>query len=207
MNLITKAATSPFTLLASLFGGGEQLDYVEFDYGSARIDAAGMKKIESLSRALYERPALKLDVEGRADMENDREALRRYLFNKKIKAQKLADMLKQRLRPVPVDEIKIETNEYDKYLTTAYNAEKFPKPRNLIGLTKSIPSSEMEKLMLTHIVVKDEDLRTLAVERARNITDALLKSQNIPAERVFVTEQVVDPEEKKDVKNSRVDFA
>lgn len=207
VNLITKAATSPFTLLGSLFGGDEQLDYVEFDYGSARIDAAGMKKIESLSKALYERPALKLDVEGRVDMENDREALRQYLFKKKIKAQKLADMLKQRLRPVPVDEIKIETNEYDKYLTKAYNAEKFPKPRNLIGLTKSIPSSEMEKLMLTHIIVKDEDLRTLAVERARNITDALMKSQNIPTERVFVTEpKSLAPEEKKNVKDSRVDF-
>lgn len=207
VNLITKAATSPFALLASLFGGGEQLDYVEFDYGSTRINAAGMKKIEALSKALYERPALKLDIEGRVDMENDRKALRQYLFNKKIKAQKLADVLKQRLRPVPVDEIEIETKEYDRYLTRAYNSEKFPKPRNLIGLTKSIPSSEMEKLMLTHIIVKDEDLRNLAVDRARNITDALLKSQNIPAERVFVTEpKSLTPEEKKNVKNSRVDF-
>jgi hypothetical protein len=207
VNLISKAATSPFTLLASLFGGGEELGYVEFDYGSSRIDGAGMKKIETLGKALYERPSLKLDVEGRVDIERDKEALRQYRFLKKIKAQKLSDMLKKRLRPVPVDEIKIETNEYDKYLTRAYNAEKFPKPRNMIGMTKTIPSSEMEKLMLTNIVVKDEDLRTLAVQRAMNVTDALLKSQNIPAERVFVTEaKSLASEENRKAKNSRVDF-
>lgn len=207
VNLITKAATSPFALLSSLFGGGEELGYVEFDYGSSRVDEPGMKKIETLGKALYERPSLRLEVEGRVDPERDREAVRRYLFMKKIKTQKLADMLKQRVRPVPVDEIKIETNEYDKYLTKAYNAEKFPKPRNLIGLTKSIPSPEMEKLMLTHIVVKDEDLRTLAIERAKNVTDALLKGQNIPAERVFVTEpKSLISEDKPKVKTSRVDF-
>jgi hypothetical protein len=208
VNLITKAATAPFSLVASLFGGGEELGYVEFDNGSSQLDGPGMKKIETLGKVLYERPALKLEVEGRVDPERDKEALRRHIFMKKIKAQKLADMLKQRVRPVPIDEIKIETNEYDKYLTKAYGAEKFPKPRNIVGLTKSIPSSEMEKLMLTNIIVKDEDLRNLAMERARNVTDALLKTREIPTERIFVTEpkSLASDEVKPNVKNSRVDF-
>ena len=36
-NLIAKAATSPFALLGAAFGGGEELSYMEFDYGSAVI--------------------------------------------------------------------------------------------------------------------------------------------------------------------------
>lgn len=207
INLITKAATSPFTLLASLFGGGEELSYVEFDYGSSRIDSPGAKKIETLAKALYERPSLKLDVEGCVDAERDREALRRNSFMRKIKTQKLNDMLKQRQQPVPVDDVKIDPNEYDKYLTKAYRAEKFPKPRNILGLTKAIPPSEMEKLMLTNIIIKDGDLRNLALERARNVTDALLKSQGVPAERVFMTEpKITASEAKRNVKSSRVDF-
>lgn len=207
VNLITKAVTSPFALLSSLFGGGEELGYVEFDYGSSRIEGPRVKKIETLAKALYERPSLKLDVEGHVDVERDKEALRQYFFTKKVKTQKLNDILKQRLRPTPVDDIKIETAEYEKYLRRAYNAEKFPKPRNIIGLTKTIPPAEMEKLMLTHIIVKDDDLRTLALQRARMVADALLKSQNIPAERVFVVEpKSLTSEDKQNVKKSRVDF-
>jgi hypothetical protein len=207
VNLITKAATSPFSLLSSLFGGGEELGYVEFDYGASQIEGPNMKKIETLAKALYERPSLKLDVEGRVDVERDREALRRSFLMKKVKAQKLNDMLKQRQRPDTADDIRIEGPEYDKYLARAYSAEKFPKPRNIVGLAKNIPPSEMEKLMLTHIVVKDEDLRTLALQRARKVADVLLKSQNIPAERVFVIEpKSLTIEDKGDVKNSRVDF-
>ncbi|MCX8012547.1 MAG: DUF748 domain-containing protein, partial [Desulfobacterota bacterium] len=37
-NLIAKAATSPFALLGKMFGGGEELSYIEFDYGSARVN-------------------------------------------------------------------------------------------------------------------------------------------------------------------------
>ena len=40
VNLIAKAATSPFALLGAAFGGGEELSYVEFDYGSTVITEA-----------------------------------------------------------------------------------------------------------------------------------------------------------------------
>jgi len=50
---------------------------------------------------------------------------------------------------VPVDEVKIEATEYPKYLKAAYKEEKFPKPKNIIGMDKDIPVPEMEKLMLT----------------------------------------------------------
>ena len=36
VNILTKVATAPFALLGSLFGGGEELSYIEFD---ARLDA------------------------------------------------------------------------------------------------------------------------------------------------------------------------
>ena len=58
-----------------------------------------------------------------------------------------------------LDEIVVAPEEYEKYLTLAYRAEPFPKPSNFIGMVKSLPVPEMEKLMLTHIKAGDEELR------------------------------------------------
>ncbi len=37
VNLLEKAATSPFALLGAVFGHGEELSNLEFDYGSSTI--------------------------------------------------------------------------------------------------------------------------------------------------------------------------
>jgi hypothetical protein len=52
LNLLVKAATSPFALLGALFGGGEELSYVEFDPGLHRINEQGIKKLDTLLKAL-----------------------------------------------------------------------------------------------------------------------------------------------------------
>jgi hypothetical protein len=56
VNLITKAVTSPFDLLSSLTCCGEELSFIEFDYGSAVISAEETKKISMIGKALNDRP-------------------------------------------------------------------------------------------------------------------------------------------------------
>lgn len=208
VNLLAKAATSPFSLLGALFGGGgEELSHIDFSYGSPVINEEGVQKVDKLIKALSDRPALKLEVEGHVDVEKDKEGLRDYIFNKKIKAQKLKDMIKKGLPPVSVDKVKVEKEEYPKYLKMAYKQEKFPKPRNIIGIAKDLPASEMEKLMLTHIQVKDDDLRQLASQRALEVKNRILKSGQVEPERVFLAEpKTLPPEKKEKLKDSRVDF-
>ncbi len=207
LNLISKAATSPFSLLGAVFGGGEELSYAEFDYGSTALSEANMKKLGTIAKALHDRPSLKMDIEGHVDLERDKDGLIRYLFDKKIKVQKLNEMVKKGQPAVPVDDIKIEPKEYEKYLKLAYKEEKFPKPKNVIGMAKDLPAPEMEKLMLTHIEVKEGDLRTLASQRAMKVKEAILKSGQVEPERVFLLEpKSLAPEKKEKVKESRVDF-
>ena len=207
INLIARAATSPFSLLGAVFGGGEELSYVEFDYGSTIISEANIKKLDTIVKALHDRPSLKMDIEGHVDMEKDREGLKQYLFNRKVKAQKLNEMVKKGQKSVSVDDIKIEPPEYEKYLKMAYKEEKFPKPKNVIGMAKDLPAPEMEKLMLTHLEIKESDLRTLASQRAMKVKDAILKSRQVEPERVFILEpKSLAPEKKEKVKDSRVDF-
>jgi hypothetical protein len=206
-NLIVKAATSPFALLQAIAGGGEDLSCLEFDYGSNRINENNAKKLDALMKALYERPGLRLEIEGHVDMEKDRVGLRQNLFNRKLKSQKLQKMLQKGLAAVPVDEVKIEAAEYQTYLKMAYHAEKFPKPRDTKGLEKKLPPAEMEKLMLAHIAIKNDDLRLLAYKRAENVKAYLLRSGDIKPGRLFLIEpKSLSPEKKEKLKESRVDF-
>jgi hypothetical protein len=207
LNLLAKAATSPFALLGAAFGGGEQLQYMDFDYGSAEITRENVTKLNTLIKALHDRPAIKLDIEGYVDPEKDKEALKQLFFQRKLKAQKLKEMLKKGQPAVPVDEVKIEPQEYQKYLKLAYKAEKFPKPKNFLGMVKDIPGPEMEKLMFAHIDVKEEDLRLLAGQRAMNVKEAILKSGEVGPERVFVVRpKTLAPPKRDHLKESRVEF-
>lgn len=207
MNLLVKAATSPFALLGAVFGGGEELSVVEFEYGRFDIQTESQKKLDTLVKALYDRPSLKLDIEGHVDIEKDKEGLRQYFFDKKLKAQRLKEMVKKGLPAIPVDDVAIDSDEYEKYLKKAYKAEKFKKPKNIVGLAKKLPAPEMEKLILDHIEVKDDDLRLLAIERAQRVKDHILKSGTIEAERIFLVEpKSLAPEKKETLKDSRVDL-
>jgi hypothetical protein len=206
VNILVKAATSPFSLLGKIFGGGADLSYVQFDPGGAAISDAAAKKLDAIVKALYDRPSLKLEIEGYVDPEKDREGLRQYIFDRKVKTQKWKDMAKGE-QTISVDEVVVGKDEYPKYLKKAYKAEKFPKPRNILGFAKSLPVPEMEKLMLTNIRVKDDDLRALASRRAMAVKDYILKSKQVEPERVFLVEpKSLSPEKKEKLSDSRVDF-
>ena len=93
------------------------------------------------------------------------------------------------------------------HLKMAYKVETFPKPRNFLGFAKSIPVPEMEKLILTHLEIKDGDLRTLASQRATKVKEAIVKSGQVEPERIFILEpKSLAPEKKEKLKDSRVDF-
>jgi Domain of Unknown Function (DUF748) len=77
VNLLTKAAVSPFALLGSMFGGGgDELAYQEFAPGAATLQPEGIKKLETMVKALGNRPGLSLDLAGGYDGPADTYALR-----------------------------------------------------------------------------------------------------------------------------------
>jgi uncharacterized protein involved in outer membrane biogenesis len=210
VNLLAKAVTAPFALLGSMFGGGEELSNVEFDYGRATIGLDAQQRLENLAKALVDRPGLRLEVEGRVDPERDREGLKSASMEDKVRTQKREEMIKKGVESGPADTVAVSPEEYPEMLERAYKAEKFPKPRNVIGLVKSIPVEEMEKLMLANTRIGDDDLLELGERRARAVRDWLV-AHEVPAERVFLLPSkagdtgATDADEP--VKNSRVDFS
>ena len=209
VNLFVKAVTSPFALLGSMFGGGDELSNVEFAVGRAGIDAAAGKKLEALAKALTERNSLKLEITGRADPEADKEGVKRVAIERAMQAEKLKD-LKKAGEGKSLDDIAIAPEEYKTYLTRAYKEARFPKPRNLIGLQKDLPVEEMEKLMLTNLPATDDDLKALAVRRSEAVQSWLVEQGRVPPERVFLLPPKVEADDTGKTgggKASRADFS
>jgi uncharacterized protein involved in outer membrane biogenesis len=204
-NLLIKAATSPFALLGSLFGGGEELSWIDFEPGRADLTATSRTKLETLGKALQERPALQLEVEGHAEVDRDSQALRRLELERRVKAQKLKEMVSTGSSASA--EVTLSPAEYPKYLKLAYNEAKIDKPKNFLGIAKDIAVSEMERLMLVGMTVSESDLRLLARQRAQIAREQILRGRQIGTERVFLVEpKSLRPEHDQKTRNSRVDF-
>jgi uncharacterized protein involved in outer membrane biogenesis len=180
VNLIVKAVTSPFALLGSLFGSEADLDHVAFEPGLATLSDTARGKLDTLGKALTDRPALKLEVTGRTDRATDVDGYRRALLDRKVRAVKAAQTKSS------AEEVVLAPEEYPKLLETVYKAESFPKPRNMVGLTKSLPVEEMEKLIFTNTEVSDENLRLLGLARAQAVKDYLAANAKIEDARLFV---------------------
>ena len=212
INIITRAVTSPFALLGAAFGGGSggELSYIEFDYGRANLSQSAEAKIKSLATAMNNRPALKLDISGRVDSVNDGEGLKRTSVERKVKAQKMKELVRQGTAPKSVDDVQVDKPEYERYLKAAYGDESFPKPRNVIGLPVDLPVAEMESLMLKNAQATDDDLRELANRRAQVVRDRLIASGQVTADRLsIVAAKPLSSEEQEQTKarTSRVDFS
>ncbi|KVL43423.1 AsmA family protein [Burkholderia territorii] len=206
LNLIAKAVTSPFTLLANAFGGsgGEDLGYVEFAPGSYALTDAQQKKLDTVVKMLTEKPSIRLDLIGRVDPEKDTPGLRDAYVERLVRQQKLKDVVGQGESIDPMS-VKVEPAEYTKYLTRAYKAADFNKPRNLIGLQKTLPDADMKKALADHAPADDNALRALAQQRAQAVRQYL--DGKIDSSRMFVVAPKLDAKGIEDKgATTRVDF-
>ena len=61
--------------------------------------------------------------------------------------------------------VRVAPEEQAALLKAVYKKEKFPKPRNVIGLVKDLPPEEMKKLIIANTTVGEPELQSLARER------------------------------------------
>jgi len=206
LNLIAKAVTSPFTLLANAFGGGggEDLGYVEFAPGSYQLTDAQQKKLDTVVKMLTEKPSIRLDLIGRVDPVKDTPGLRDAYVERLVRQQKLKDVVGQGESIDPMS-VKVEPAEYTKYLTRAYKDADFKKPRNLVGLQKTLPDADMKQALADHAPADDNALRALAQQRAQAVRQYL--DGKIDSSRMFVVAPKLDAKGIEDKgATTRVDF-
>ena len=198
VNLLQKAVTSPFRLLGALVGNDAELSFVVFEPGSHTITEDERKKLESLAKALENRPALTLEITGKYDPVADSK-LTIMKKIREIKAEQLGST-------AGTEKVTVSDKEYPDLLKKLYNSEDFDKPKNWIGLSKSVSVAEMERRLSKHFSTQQGDLMRLANRRSEAVKNWLMDKGQIPEERLFILASKAKGTEGSDSGN-RVDFS
>ncbi len=199
VNLLTKAVTAPFSLLMG--GGQDELGFVPFEPGDDDLSDTARQRLDTLVTKLTDRPQVKLEATGRADPAMDEAGLRqRHVM--RLMRQAKAKATEQSLASVT-----IAPEERDQWLTAAYKAADIKKPRNLVGLAKTLPAPEMEALLKAAAPVDQASLLTLANRRGDRVKAYL--ATKLSPERVLLTASKVGTDKLPDDKGptTRVQFA
>ena len=196
-NLLTKAVTAPFTLLA----GSDAADYsyVQFEPGTVTLAGDSAATLDKVAKALSGRPALHMTVTGASDPVSEHDALQRASIEARLQAERRRELLRggatleaptqapeagQAAAPPALPPMSAQ--ERDKLVRQIYRATSLPdKPRNAVGLAKDIPASEMEALLAAAVPVTDESAHQLALQRGLAVRDALIE-RGLPGERLFL---------------------
>lgn len=204
-NVITKAVTAPFSLLAGLFGDDEALDKITFSPGASELSPPEKAKLSTLSKALLDRPKLNLNIEGAVDVIAD---------SRELQVQMLADNL-ARISQIEASELPIDLSAstfptegpLSEALITLYERDLgklASELKNQINTDNAQNADITEQQLSTqwHIAMYNLNLQTqkvgenllgnLASERARTIKAHLIEFNQIPPSRIFLLDSRIN---------------
>jgi hypothetical protein len=189
VGLLSKAATAPFALLGNLFGGGEEMNLIEFEAGQATLDTAAQEKLASITKALTERPALQLEIPTAYSPELDREILASRRLESLLRSLPKAD---DAALADPARRFELLVAQYQKdhgartALPTAALALNAVRRGERDPAAFAAANRELEQAIAQKNEIGDRELEQLGQSRARAIQDALLGAGSLDAARVFV---------------------
>ena len=234
VNILEKVATSPFSLLGALFGGGgEELGWQDFALGSAALTTDDTKKLDSLVKGLEARPALGLEISGSIEPDGDREGLQRAALDREICTRVWMKLRKAEQATNSMDQIVLTPDERAYWLKkiyaeaeaagkitpeliaantnlAAYAAAVLPRRMDIekgatqlmrqkksavnnqsaagtAYQTKLVPTpGPVEAVLLAISPVGQNDLETLAANRAKAVQAYILQTGKVQASRLFL---------------------
>ncbi len=183
-NLIGKALTAPFSLMANALGGdADALSTVGFAPGSSTLGTEARTNLDKVAKALLDRPALALTITGTASLDAERDALKRARLGALLLSEKRRQALEKGGDATLV--AAVDAAEYPALLKAVYSRADMVKPRNVVGLSKDISPADMEALLMANIVLSNDAGYDLARQRGAVARD-YLASQKVPTERLFL---------------------
>jgi len=194
INILEKAVTAPFALLGSLFGGGPNLQFVDFQPGSADLDQGAADKARALVKALNSRPQLKVEVPIAVVGELDRPRLVDAKLQAQIHEVQSAASRGKKSAGSPAAFDQLEAAAQLEILSQLYRKNlgaepKFPESIAALKAKPEVIAAKIEFLtaeLHDHTTIGDADLSALGQQRAANIQQALLNATQIDPERVFL---------------------
>lgn len=191
-NTLRKAITSPFSLLASLTGGTEDLDELPFLLGEPALTPTQQIRLTKLAQALKERPKISMNIRGKVNFNEERPILQR---------QKLERVL-TKITGMPVDLDLLEQDPVlQAALAEAYEArfnEELGDLADRLKLDEESPALRSQAMILLRDqqLITAKSLRNLAMRRAQNTKEYLVDTQGIAPERLFVLDSQVKEADK-----------
>jgi len=196
-NLMERMVTSPFSFLSALYGYGEDINYITFDYGQSDFNTHGLKKIEHISKMMNDRPLLKLQLFSHLNADEEQKALKRIRLKKELELLKFKEKASLSETQKNRHHSRLTSKEYDRYLIKLY-----------ASYFKKLPAQEfqnrasLEPTLLSTINIVSEDLNALALKRMVRIRNALVENYHISPDRIFIQEK--KPKQLNDLIKSQV---
>jgi Domain of Unknown Function (DUF748) len=192
VHILEKAVTAPFALLGSLFGGGPDLQFVDFEPGAAQLDPVAVERGQTLVKALGERPQLKIEIPIAVVDELDRPRLIEQKFQAQLQVQ--APGARKKAAGAITDFAQLDPSTQLEGLTQLYTKNfgaepKFPDSIAAIKTKPEVIAAKIDFLsreLHQRITVNEAELTALGQQRAMNLQQALLTGTQIDPGRVFL---------------------
>jgi uncharacterized protein involved in outer membrane biogenesis len=197
INLLARAVTAPFAMLGHMFGGGANVNRIDFPPGSSALLPAAQARVAALAKALAQRPQLQLQVPAVFSPDIDRPALaERQLRHELITLARSGAGAPpgkgRQATPMPTAgrEVLELPGEHYRLLVAAYHGAFGPKAP-LPAVAQKVPPYdaailEMQSDLLKRAQVSDGDLQALAEQRAQTIRAAIMAAGGVAAGRVGI---------------------
>ncbi len=183
VNVVTKIVTAPFALIGKLFGGGEEVNQLTFAPGGSELQGDSRTRIDSVSKALKERPGLELEIPMASNAELDQPVLQRGALDEELIAVKRRELLAKR-KPVDTLDATVlaDRNEYYRLLNEFALQQQVITEDEAKANRKKRPKAEeiefeitaLEDLVRPKVEVPDTDLAELGRRRAQVVQELLL---------------------------------
>ncbi|MBD8237593.1 DUF748 domain-containing protein [Pseudomonas fluorescens] len=188
-NLVVRAATAPFKFIGGLVtgGGSEDLGNVSFAPGSTELSKDAESALNTLAKALKERPALRLEIEGTAAASSDGPFLaaerleREYQYNYYKILQRRGDKV-----PAQASLLVVPESEKAPLLEGIYRTRvKQQPPAEWKDLSRDDRSAKLRDGVIKFWSNSDVLLRQLGQDRASTIKDYLVDKGQLEDDRVY----------------------
>jgi hypothetical protein len=182
--VLTTIVTAPFRFLGSLLGiGGEDLESVDFEAGSVKLENHQYEKMINLSKIMAERPGIVLEIYGAVDTVTDGRSLREAKFD---------SIYNYRLTG---------KNIVDSSVTKSNNDSLLKMARNQFGLDSTGNGDlrnyleDLKQKLISIQPISEIEFQNLAAARAEAIKNHLMTVHQISAERIVIKENEIFEEE------------
>lgn len=191
-NLVLKAVKAPFSLIANLVegSGNTDLSSVPFAPGSEQLDVTAKNALDTLSKALQQRPGLVLEIEGKSAQRLDGPPLALARLQRELQ-KAYFQVLRGRNATPPAHPAELTVLEQEKttLLENLYRSRlKQTPPDDWVKLDTPSHNAKLSQAVLDSWSQSEPLLRQLAQQRAGNIKRYLVEQGKIDEQRLYLVD-------------------